>query len=232
MLLFVCLWDSLMQWNLVGNTPSDSAIAAEGLSLLSVPMAGCLISFGGYNGRYHNALHVYRPEGFVIVKGLGGSAQAAAGGQGRGESPKIGGPGSPKKGAAAASSGRGGSNEGVVSIAEYEKVVADLESAKRDVAAAKENVQHEVSIMRRQLDGANAALAETEKRLEGVKGELAEEQGKSMRLEVELAELRQQLAEKDELEKELSKYRQREEQEGGKKGGLWGYISGSDVAKT
>lgn len=39
----------------------ESAIASEGLSLLTVPMAGCMVSFGGYNGRYHNAVHVYRP---------------------------------------------------------------------------------------------------------------------------------------------------------------------------
>lgn len=43
------------QWTLVGNTPVESAIASEGLSLLPVPMAGCMVSFGGYNGRYHNA---------------------------------------------------------------------------------------------------------------------------------------------------------------------------------
>lgn len=39
-------------------------------SLLSVPMAGCMVSFGGYNGKYHNSVHVYRPEGYVIVKGM------------------------------------------------------------------------------------------------------------------------------------------------------------------
>lgn len=37
-------------------------------SLLPVPMAGCMVSFGGYNGRYHNSVHVYRPEGYVVVK--------------------------------------------------------------------------------------------------------------------------------------------------------------------
>lgn len=45
----------------MGNTPVESAIASEGLSLQTVPMAGCMVSFGGYNGRYHNAVHVYRP---------------------------------------------------------------------------------------------------------------------------------------------------------------------------
>jgi hypothetical protein len=49
-------------------------------SLLSVPMAGCMVSFGGYNGRYHNSLHVYRPEGYVVVKvpGRAASSDAAA----------------------------------------------------------------------------------------------------------------------------------------------------------
>lgn len=62
----------LPQWTLVGNTPVESAIASEGLSLLPVPMAGCMISFGGYNGRYHNAVHVYRPGVRGGVLGVGG----------------------------------------------------------------------------------------------------------------------------------------------------------------
>ncbi|RMZ56230.1 hypothetical protein APUTEX25_002420 [Auxenochlorella protothecoides] len=64
-------------WTLVGNTPPSSAIASEGLSLLSVPMAGCLVSFGGYNGKYHNSVHVYRPEGYVLVKAASAEARGA-----------------------------------------------------------------------------------------------------------------------------------------------------------
>lgn len=52
---------------LVGNTPVESAIASEGLSLQTVPMAGCMVSFGGYNGRYHNAVHVYRPGAHLPI---------------------------------------------------------------------------------------------------------------------------------------------------------------------
>ena len=43
-------------------------------------MAGCVVSFGGYNGKYHNSVHVYRPEGYVVVKppprSTGGSTAA------------------------------------------------------------------------------------------------------------------------------------------------------------
>lgn len=43
--------------------------------------------------------------------------------------------------------------------------------------------------------------------LEEVRAALEAEQGKSMRLEVELAEARQQLGRMEELERELQKYR-------------------------
>lgn len=39
-------------------------------------MAGCMLSFGGYNGRYHNAVHVYRPEGYVVVRAPASAAVA------------------------------------------------------------------------------------------------------------------------------------------------------------
>lgn len=40
-------------------------------------MAGCLVSFGGYNGKYHNSVHVYRPEGYVLVKAASAEARGA-----------------------------------------------------------------------------------------------------------------------------------------------------------
>lgn len=38
-----------------------SAIASEGLSLVGVPGSAALLAFGGYNGKYHNSLHIFRP---------------------------------------------------------------------------------------------------------------------------------------------------------------------------
>ena len=54
-----------------------------------------------------------------------------------------------------------------------------------------------------------------------------------MRLEVEVAELKHQLARIPELEKELESYRRSEsESQQRKSSGLWGFISGQDKAAT
>lgn len=218
-----------LRWTLVGNTPPEAAIASEGLSLIAVPMAGCVVSFGGYNGRYHNAVHVYRPEGYLVVKPQ--AAQAAQGAQG----------GSPARAAAnggaaahepeeapaapaAPGGGGGGSPNGGGAAA------AGLEAARREAAAAKEAVALEVSMMRRQLGSATAALAEAERGLEAAREALAAEQQRAVALEVEAAELRQRLEGMAELEREVARYRARAVEEARKPGGIWGYITGNDLA--
>lgn len=154
-------FSNTQQWTLVGNTPVESAIASEGLSLLPVPMAGCMISFGGYNGRYHNAVHVYRPEGYLAA--AGGlppqldtpAAQPPAAAPTAAAPPAANGVAQAQASAAAAAAASG--------AAEYERKIAELEAARREAAAAREAVAHEVAIMRRQLDTAQGATAEAEK---------------------------------------------------------------------
>lgn len=50
-----------LKWRPVATAEPRSAIASEGLSLTAVRGAGALVTFGGYNGRYHNSVHVFRP---------------------------------------------------------------------------------------------------------------------------------------------------------------------------
>jgi hypothetical protein len=215
----------VLQWILVGNTPADAAIASEGLSLLTVPMAGCMVSFGGYNGRYHNAVHVYRPEGFVVVKP--GTSGGASHGGSSGNVAGIGGGGSQKSlgrrdvSDASLSNTAAAGTAGAVSTATRSSQ-SELESARR------ESANLEISIMRRQLDSATAALAEAERAAEEAREALANEQQKSMSLEVEVAELRQKLVAMGEMERELARYTQRAAEEASKKPGLWGFITGAD----
>ena len=224
-----------LHWTLVGNTPAESAIAAEGLSLLCIPMAGCMVSFGGYNGRYHNAVHVYRPEGFVVVKtgqapGVGGGVSGAARG---GATPNTAGSaqqGLGRREASDVSLGAGGGaglQSGGVNASSQ---AAELEAARRETAAVKEGVALEISIMRRQLDSATSALAEAERAAEEAREALENEQQRGMALEVEVAELRQKLVAMEDIEKELTRYRQRAAEDASKKPGLWGFITGADQA--
>ena len=282
-----------LYWTLIGNTPAESAIAAEGLALLCVPMAGCLLSFGGYNGKYHNAVHVYRPDGYTVVKSSAALKSAAAalprppslphlplpsttttttsasasapasapsppqpsglrsilrGGGGGGATTTT-----TTTGSVAASPHPGGSQTHLsqqyttrensssslsaaaataATTAATTAAAADLETVRREAAAAKEAVALEISIMRRQLDSATAALAEAERVAEEARDALTTEQQKSMGLEVEVAELRQQMVTMREMERELARYRQRAEEEAAKKPGLWGFITGADQAAS
>lgn len=50
-----------LAWAPVATAEPRSAIASEGLSLLAAPGAGVLVAFGGYNGRYHNTVQLFRP---------------------------------------------------------------------------------------------------------------------------------------------------------------------------
>lgn len=193
-----------LEWVLVGNTPAEAAIASEGLSLLCVPMAGCLISFGGYNGKYHNAVHVYRPENYVLesLQDMG------------------------KKGLE-----EGGNRESSKSLASKDsEPLEEAEASKREAAARKEANSLEVSIMRKQLESANEAVQKAEKLAAAAREALSEEEQKNMHLQVEIAELKKEAAKVKELESELQRYREREEMNGKPKTSLWGYIAGSDAA--
>ncbi|KAL4424739.1 hypothetical protein ABPG77_000082 [Micractinium sp. CCAP 211/92] len=216
-----------VQWTLVGNTPVDSAIASEGLSLLPVPMAGCMISFGGYNGRYHNAVHVYRPEGYLVAQqqALVPPQQAAPAATTSAPAKAAAPPQAAAAAGAAEAQAAAAATAATGSAAEYERKCAELEAARREAAAAKEAVAHEVAFMRRQLDTAQATAADAEKALDEARTALEAEQAKSMRLEVELAEAQQKLGRMEELERELQKYRLSSNEKKGS--GIWGYISGS-----
>lgn len=224
-----------VQWTLVGNTPVESAIASEGLSLLPVPMAGCMISFGGYNGRYHNAVHVYRPEGWGVQHALAPQqvAPAAAGAMlppaaklATTQPPAA---AAPQPAAAATADASASGAAAAAAAAEYERKCAELEAARREAAAAKEAVAHEMAITRRQLETAQAVAAGAERALEEARAALEGEQGKAMRLEVELAEAQQKLERMEELERELEKYRLSSSEKKGS--GIWGYISGGGAGQ-
>lgn len=53
--------DAPLTWSTVSQAESRSAIVSEGLTVEAVPYARCLLSFGGYNGKYQSALQVFRP---------------------------------------------------------------------------------------------------------------------------------------------------------------------------
>lgn len=51
-----------LTWSVVSQAEPRSAIVSEGLTVEAVPYARCLLSFGGYNGKYQSALQIFKPE--------------------------------------------------------------------------------------------------------------------------------------------------------------------------
>ena len=54
-------WVQALHWEEVASSSPRDSVASEGLSLLAVPSQGCLLAFGGYNGRYHSNVQLFRP---------------------------------------------------------------------------------------------------------------------------------------------------------------------------
>ena len=42
-----------------------TTVVTESSALLMLAQVGALVSFGGYNGRYHRAVHLFKPGAFV-----------------------------------------------------------------------------------------------------------------------------------------------------------------------
>lgn len=50
-----------LQWEALAETEASSSTSSEGLTLSSLPSLGLILAFGGYNGKYHSAVQIYRP---------------------------------------------------------------------------------------------------------------------------------------------------------------------------
>lgn len=102
---------------------------------------------------------------------------------------------------------------------------------------AVEATTHELQLMRRQLASAHAAQAAAESEAATARAAVDAEQTRAFKLEVQIAELKQQIEGMAALQTELDVMHKRERtlMEASKKsehGGFWNYISGSDQAPS
>ncbi|XP_043709795.1 acyl-CoA-binding domain-containing protein 4-like isoform X2 [Telopea speciosissima] len=235
---------STLVWSIVTTVQGRVPLASEGLSLVvsSYNSEDILVSFGGYNGRYSNEVYVIKPsnkstlQSKMMESSLPDSVAALhnltnatrdvdsefeAGQEGKireivmddvdSESLKV----------------KGEENK--------ERILAALKAEKEELEASFTKEQSLSLQLKQELAEAATRNTDLVKELQSVRGQLAAEQSRCFKLEVDVAELRQKLQTMETLQKELELLqRQKAASEQAalnakqqSSGGVWGWLAGS-----
>nr|ASZ85169.1 acyl-CoA-binding domain-containing protein 5 [Selenicereus monacanthus] len=238
---------STLVWSVVTSVEGRVSLASEGLSLVVGSYNGedVLVSFGGYNGHYNNEIHILKPsnkstlQSKMIETPVPESVPAV--------DHSTNGTRDLESELDAGQSGR--IREIVVDNVDKGTIRSEL-SGDRLIATLKkekEELDSELNKERLQNQQLKKELAEAETRntdlyqeLQSVRGQLAAEQSRCFKLEVDVAELRQKLQTMETLEKELELLRRQKaaseqaalnaKQRQGS-GGVWGWLAGNPSPK-
>ncbi|OAY42302.1 acyl-CoA-binding domain-containing protein 4 [Manihot esculenta] len=236
---------STLVWSVVFSVEGRVPLASEGLSLAVSSYHGedILVSFGGYNGRYSNEVNVLKPshksalQSNIMETPVPDSVSTAhnatnatrdleseleAGQEGKireivmdNVDPE------PMK------------SKGEVSS---EQLIATLKSEKEELGSSLSKEKLQSIQLKQELTEAEARNTDLYKELQSVRGQLAAEQSRCFKLEVDVAELRQKLQTMDTLQKELELLqRQKAASEQAAlnakhsqgSGGMWGWLAGA-----
>ncbi|THU50458.1 hypothetical protein C4D60_Mb06t20430 [Musa balbisiana] len=236
-------------WSVVTTVQGRVPLASEGLSLVTSTHKGedFLVSFGGYNGRYSNEVYVLKPSHVLdlqsrIIDGPVSDTIAAmlpTTDARRVMEPEIE-PAQDKK-----------IKEIVMENGDSEplnirnevtiRLVEALKAEKGELEGTLNKEQLQMLQLKQEFNDAESRNIELTKasfisELQSVRGQLAAEQSRCFKLEVDIAELRQKLQAMETLEKEVELLRRQKatsEQaalsahQRQSSGGVWGWLAGS-----
>ncbi|XP_059652424.1 acyl-CoA-binding domain-containing protein 4-like [Cornus florida] len=235
---------STLVWSVVTIVQGRVPLASEGLSLVLSSYSGqdILISFGGYNGRYNNEVNVLKPshkstlQSKMMETPVPDSVSAVhnATNATRDLDSEF-------------ETSQGKIREIVMDNVDSEptrnqnknsseNVIATLKAEKEELESSlsKENMQS--LQLKEELSEAETRNRELYKELQSVRGQLAAEQSRCFKLEVDVAELRQKLQMMETLQKELELLQRQKaaseqaamnaKQKQGS-GGMWGWLAGT-----
>ncbi|KAL2514847.1 Acyl-CoA-binding domain-containing protein 4 [Forsythia ovata] len=236
---------STLVWSVVTTVQGRVPLASEGSSLVLSSFNGedILVSFGGYNGRYNNEVNVLKPSLKSTFKSKMTESQV---------------PDSVSAVQNATNATRdmesefeigqdGKIREIVMDNVDSEPMINKVEETNERLLAAlkgeKEELESSLSKERMQTLQLKQELTEAEthntdlyKELQSVRGQLAAEQSRCFKLEVDFAEMRQKLQTMETLQKELELLqRQKTASEQAalsakqrqSSGGMWGWLAGT-----
>ncbi|KAK4491096.1 hypothetical protein RD792_001818 [Penstemon davidsonii] len=237
---------STLAWSVVTTVQGRIPLASEGSSLVLSSYSGedILVSFGGYNGRYNNEVNVLKPshkstlqskmmetpvpDSVSAVQNITNATRDGESEFETGQEGKI--------------------REIVIDNVDSETRISKVEETNERLLAALKTEKEELEIsltkekmqavqLKQELTEAETRNTELYKELQSVRGQLAAEQSRCFKLEVDVAELRQKLQTMDTLQKEVE-ILQRQKAAASEQaalnakqrqssGGVWGWIAGT-----
>uniref|UniRef100_A0A0A9DTK0 Acyl-CoA-binding domain-containing protein n=1 Tax=Arundo donax TaxID=35708 RepID=A0A0A9DTK0_ARUDO len=122
-----------------------------------------------------------------------------------------------------------------------EQLLAALKAEKEELEATLNTEQMQTVQLKEEIAQAETRNSELTKELQAVRGQLAAEQSRCFKLEVDVAELRQKLQSLDALEKEVDLLRRQmaaseqaalDAKQRQNSGGMWGWLVGTSPDKS
>ncbi|KAL7259527.1 hypothetical protein ACSBR1_005423 [Camellia fascicularis] len=234
---------STLVWSVVTTVQGRIPLASEGLSLAVSSYNGedILISFGGYNGRYNNEVNVLKPshkstlQSKMVETPVPDSVSAVHNATTRDVESEF-------------EAGQEGKIREIVmdnvdsdpmrtrSEESNEPLIATLKAGKEELESSLSKEKMQSLHLKQELVESGARNSDLYKELQSVRGQLAAEQSRCFKLEVDVAELRQKLQTMETLQKELELLqRQKAASEQAafsakqrqSSGGVWGWLAGT-----
>ncbi|KAK8520218.1 hypothetical protein V6N12_004176 [Hibiscus sabdariffa] len=235
---------STLAWSVVTSVEGRVPLASEGLSLVVGSLNGedILISFGGYNGRYNSEVNVLKPshKSTLQPKIMEGPFPDSVSTMHYATNPtrdlesefEVGQEGKVREIAMdnfEPMKSKGGRTS--------EHILAMLKAEMEELESSLHNEQVLYVQLKHELADTEARNTDMYKELQTVRGQLASEQSRCFKLEVDVAELRQKVQTMETLQRELELLRRQKtaseeaalnsKQRQGSGGGVWGWLAGS-----
>lgn len=236
---------STLVWSVVTTVQGRVPLASEGLSLVASSYNGedILVSFGGYNGRYTNEVHVLKPSHkstlqtkmmetpvpdsvAAIIPTTNVESEFETGQDGRIREIIM--------------DNIDSEPVNIKSEETSERLITALKAEKEEMEAVLNREQLLSLQLKQELAEAETRNTDLTKELQSVRGQLAAEQSRCFKLEVDVAELRQKLQTMDTLQKELELLQRQKAaseeaaliQKQKSSGGVWGWLAGTPPNQT
>ncbi|KAG4176776.1 hypothetical protein ERO13_A11G266400v2 [Gossypium hirsutum] len=236
---------STLVWSVVTSVEGRVPLASEGLSLVVGSISGedILVSFGGYNGRYNNEVNVLKPshKSTLQSKIMEAPAPDSVSAVRNATNPtrdlesdfEVGQEGKIREIVVDNNDSERMKSKGEETS---ELIIATLKAEKEELESSLNKEKLQSLQLREELTQAETRNTDLYKELQSIRGQLAAEQSRCFKLEVDVAELRQKLQTMETLQKELELLQRQKaaseqaslnaKQRQGS-GGVWGWLAGS-----